>query len=101
MGLKDSRPKAQASLEIQLLDFLYGEWGEYVKKYKKLEQEAEKRLLRTSRVSMLAAYNNVIEWRHQFAHEGKVASTASYREVTQAYHIGKEVIHCLAKAMRR
>jgi hypothetical protein len=27
MGLKDSRPKAQASLEIQLLDFLYGEWG--------------------------------------------------------------------------
>ena len=28
MGLKDSRPKAQASLEIQLLDFLYGEWGD-------------------------------------------------------------------------
>ena len=27
MGLKDSRPKAQAYLEIQLLDFLYGEWG--------------------------------------------------------------------------
>jgi hypothetical protein len=27
MGLKYSRPKAQASLEIQLLDCLYGEWG--------------------------------------------------------------------------
>jgi hypothetical protein len=27
MGLKDRRPKAQASLEIQLLDFLYSEWG--------------------------------------------------------------------------
>ncbi len=73
----------------------------YVKQYKKLEQEAEERLLRASRVSMLAAYNNVIEWRNQFAHEGKVPSTASYSEVTQAYRIGKEVIHCLAKAMRR
>jgi hypothetical protein len=29
MGSKDSRPQAQASLEIKLLDFLYGEWGEY------------------------------------------------------------------------
>ncbi len=27
MGSKDSRPKAQALLEIKLLDFLYGEWG--------------------------------------------------------------------------
>src|SRR2546429_7354401 len=26
MGSKYSRPKAQAPLEIQLLDFLYGEW---------------------------------------------------------------------------
>ena len=27
MGSKDSRAKAQAPLEIKLLDFLYGEWG--------------------------------------------------------------------------
>src|SRR5438105_4457899 len=27
MGSKYSRPKAQAPLEIKLLDFLYGEWG--------------------------------------------------------------------------
>jgi len=26
MGSKDGRPTAQAPLEIQLLDFLYGEW---------------------------------------------------------------------------
>ena len=30
MGSKDSRPKAQALPEIQLLDFLYGEWGALV-----------------------------------------------------------------------
>jgi hypothetical protein len=29
MGLKPHRPKAQAPLEIKLLDFLYGEWGAY------------------------------------------------------------------------
>jgi len=28
MGSKYSRPKAQAPLEIKLLDFLYGEWGD-------------------------------------------------------------------------
>ena len=27
MSSKDSQPKAQAPLEIQLWDFLYGEWG--------------------------------------------------------------------------
>jgi hypothetical protein len=27
MSIQYSRPKAQASLEINLLDFLYGEWG--------------------------------------------------------------------------
>jgi len=26
MGSKDGRPTAQVPLEIQLLDFLYGEW---------------------------------------------------------------------------
>ena len=31
MGSKDRRPTAQAPLEIQLLDFLYGEWGEIKK----------------------------------------------------------------------
>ena len=28
MGSKDGHPTAQAPLEIQLLDFLYGEWGD-------------------------------------------------------------------------
>ena len=28
MGLKYHRPKAQAPLEMMLLDFLYGEWGD-------------------------------------------------------------------------
>jgi len=34
MSSKDSQPKAQAPLEIQLWDFLYGEWGVYTKWYR-------------------------------------------------------------------
>jgi len=39
-GLKiQRRPKAQASLEIQLLDFLYGEWGDYDFLYSKMIEQ--------------------------------------------------------------
>ena len=73
----------------------------YVKRYRKLEGEAEAAALRHRGLSILAAYNNLIEWRHQFAHQGQIPTTATYAEVTQAYQTGKEIIHCLAKAMRR
>jgi hypothetical protein len=35
MASKDSRPKTQAPSEIKLLDFLYGEWGDQRKTFKK------------------------------------------------------------------
>lgn len=50
--------------------------------------------------SIKETYNNIITWRHQFAHAGKIPSTATYEEVTKAYSNGKGVIHCLAKTMQ-
>src|SRR5215475_8245399 len=41
MGLKYSRPKAQDSLEIKLLDFLYGEWGVHRQKCKNVFQRRQ------------------------------------------------------------
>ncbi|MEI8173669.1 MAG: HEPN domain-containing protein [Deltaproteobacteria bacterium] len=71
----------------------------YVKKYKKLESEAENFSLQNHKVSLLSSYNNLIEWRHQFSHGGQIPTTPSYKEVTSAYELGKEIIHCLAKAL--
>lgn len=73
----------------------------YVKRYKKLRDETEQRYLRTKGVSVLASYNNLIEWRNQFAHQGQIPTTPSYLEVTAAYENGKQIVHCLAKTMTR
>jgi len=40
-------------------------------------------------------------WRNDFAHEGKINTTATYEEAVQAYQDGKEIIHCLARCMNR
>lgn len=47
------------------------------------------------------SYSNLIIWRNDFAHEGKINTTATYNEAVQAYEDGKEVIHCLAASMKR
>jgi len=73
----------------------------YVKRYKKKEEQIERQFLRDQGVSVLSSYNNIIEWRNQFAHQGQIPTTPSYREATSSYEIGKEIIHCLAKTMTR
>ena len=75
--------------------------SKYVNKYAKLIQDADKRYVKAHGIGILSSYNNIIEWRHQFAHEGKIPTTATYDEVIRAFEAGKEVIHCLDKAMCR
>jgi hypothetical protein len=85
----------------ELRDYLSRFGDRYVQRYKKLEKEMENDFLRKHGKSVLSSYNNIIEWRNQFAHQGQIPTTPSYYEVTSAYRIGKEIIHCLAKVMTR
>jgi len=39
-------------------------------------------------------------WRHDFAHAGRTATSATYEEAVQSYQDGKVVIDCLAQTMR-
>jgi len=73
----------------------------YIRRYQKLIEAAEKDYLTKQKISISSSYNNVIEWRHQFVHEGKLPSTATYQEIIRAYEAGKEVVHCVYKAMQR
>lgn len=57
--------------------------------------------LAAHRRDLRSAYANLIVWRNDFAHEGKVPATATYAEVAQSYEDGKAVIHVLAAAMVR
>jgi hypothetical protein len=49
----------------------------------------------------LTSYDNIITWRNQFAHEGQIPTHATYLEAVEAYEVGKQVIECLASAMKR
>ncbi len=71
-----------------------------VKFQKNIEKKCRDYLLLNHR-DIRSSYANLITWRNDFAHEGKINSITTYNEVVQAYEDGKEVIHCLAESMTR
>lgn len=73
----------------------------YVTRYTREVQQAEKQLLRSRGVSVRSSYDNIIQWRHSFAHQGQVPGTATFSDVVSSYQAGKEIIHCLARTMVR
>lgn len=73
----------------------------YKKRFVQRLDTAVKVHLQTRRRDIKNSYNNLIVWRNDFAHEGRINSTTTYAEVVQAYEDGKEVIHCLAGTMVR
>ena len=73
----------------------------YVKRFSRKIEAIEKSYLRTHNISIRSSYNNIIEWRNQFAHAGTLPMTVTYQEVIDSYEYGKLVIECLAETMRR
>ncbi|MCB9422845.1 MAG: hypothetical protein H6667_23805 [Ardenticatenaceae bacterium] len=73
----------------------------YVTRFKKKIEETEELNIRLHGRSIQSSYNNIIIWRNEFAHEGKIPGTVTYNEVTASYEVGKEVIKCLAETMYR
>ena len=73
----------------------------YVVQFKKQLTKAGAAYLKTNKRDILSSYGNVITWRHEFAHEGRINVTATYQEAAQAYEDGQVVIDCLAQAMIR
>lgn len=73
----------------------------YVKRFKKHLAQREEEILRIEGASMRNAYANLIVWRNDFAHEGRIPANATYEEVKKAYRLGKHVINCLAGCMNR
>lgn len=73
----------------------------YLKKFNIKLEKKERDVLRREGSSVKASYGNIITWRNEFAHEGKIPSTPTYEEVRKSYMTGKHVIECLAESMNR
>jgi hypothetical protein len=73
----------------------------YVAHFSKLLSRTDRFNLRSSGRSTSQSYDNVITWRHGFAHEGIVPPNATYGDVRNAYIDSKVVVQCLAKTLSR
>lgn len=73
----------------------------YLLRYKKKLDLQETEYLRNAGMSIKSSYANIIIWRNEFAHEGKISSTVTYHEVVKSYETGKKLIDCLAETMNR
>lgn len=85
-----------------IMDEYVSQFGDkYKKRFKRKMEERSSAFLRSYGRDVRSSYSNIIVWRNEFAHEGKINSTATFLEVVTAYEDGKEIIHCLAETMRR
>lgn len=75
--------------------------SKYKIRFQKKLDEIDRDYFRVNHRDIKNSYSNLITWRNDFAHEGKINTTATYEEAVQAYEDGKEVIHCLARCMNR
>lgn len=88
-------------LDIITSDYVSKFGSKYKTRFKKnVDQRSQDYFLANHR-DIKNSYSNLITWRNDFAHEGRINSTTTYPEVIQAYEDGKEIIHCLAASMVR
>lgn len=71
----------------------------YVDKFKDFNSLKETSLMNSHKKSLKSAYNDLITCRHEFVHNG--SPTLSIDEVIFNYDFCKDLIHCLAQAMKR
>jgi hypothetical protein len=73
----------------------------YQKRFTTRIHNCSANFLAASGRDIVTSYNNLIVWRNEFAHAGRVPVTATFPEAIRAYEDGKEVIRCLNEAMDR
>jgi hypothetical protein len=94
------RLNGRIKLELIRNDYLVRFGDRYQRLFQQNLEKAERESLEKSHQSIVASYDNIIEWRNQFAHEGSIPQNVSYAEAIKSYGLGKTVISCLAESMQ-
>lgn len=95
------RVNGRIALQVLKDEYVRRFGDKYYERFQKRLKSQEALTLRVERTSMQQCYANLLAWRHEFAHAGRVPTHATYDEVKRSYQIGKGVIDCLAGCMRR
>lgn len=95
------RINGRVRIESIKKDYLskFGDW--YVDRFKRHLRSCSRKILLRERRDLSSSYENVVTWRNEFAHEGRLPATATFEEVRDAYSTGKGVIHCVSAALGR
>ncbi len=96
-----NRINGRIKLRIIKDDYVARFGERYKKRFSKYLEQSSKIYLRQNRRDIRSSYGNLITWRNEFSHEGRLSTTATYTEAIQSYEDGKEIIHCLANCMVR
>jgi len=73
----------------------------YLERFNRKLEESSKRYYAENKLDIVSSYGNLVVWRNDFAHEGRILANSTFLETARAYTAGKEVIRCLAETMRR
>jgi len=96
-----SRINGRIKINIIKDDYISRFGDKYIKSFNKNLEARTVEYFRSERRDIKSSYSNIITWRNDFAHEGNINSTTTFEEVVNAYNDGKEVLHCLARSMKR
>ena len=71
----------------------------YLNKFNRFLNDKENDILSFGGESIKSSYGNLIICRHKYVHEG--VPTLTFAEIQRFFQLGKNVIECLDKAMKR
>lgn len=82
-------------------DYLKPFGGPYLRRFDRHLAFASRRALLTEKADIQTSYENLVTWRNEFAHEGRLSGTASFDDIVSAYRRSKRVLACLHASLSR
>lgn len=73
----------------------------YLKRFNAKLTDADNASVVSHGTTVTTCYQNILVWRHSFAHTGVVPATMTFNEALSAYKLGATVVDCVAASMHR
>jgi hypothetical protein len=96
-----NRINGKISFDAIRNDYIKRFGSKYQVKFDKKFKTISDLYLATHRNDLKILYSNLITWRNDFAHEGRIRTNSTYQDTVLAYQGGKEMIRCIAETMVR